>query len=149
MVRDVNVNSDSLKYSQSISVGRHVILSDEPTDVGGNDTGPNPEELLMVSLGACMNITAQMYAERHRWSLEGVKTALSYARVSRQIAVDPGAKIGMVDQIEVEISFSGSLSEDQLERLLEIAGRCPVHRMLALGVQIETKLAGPDFHHPS
>lgn len=149
MVRDVCVDAGSVKYAQTISVGPHVVQSDEPTDVGGNDAGPNPEELLMVSLGACMNMTVQMYAERHRWSLEGVKTDLSYASVPSQISVDPDTKIGVVDQIEVEISFAGNLSEDQLERLLEIAGRCPVHRMLARGVQIETTLVGPDLRHPS
>ena len=144
MPRNVSVDSGPLKYAQTISVGPHVVRSDEPTDRGGKDMGPNPEELLMVSLGACMNITAQMYAERHQWPLEGVKAVLSCARVLAHNPIDSDTKGGLVDRIEVEISFAGNLSEEQQKRLLEIADRCPVHRMLIPKVQIETKLVVPD-----
>jgi putative redox protein len=140
MARTVSVDSAPLKFVQTVSVGPHVFHSDEPTDADGNDAGPNPHELLMASLGVCANMTVQMYAERHQWSLEGVHATVSYARVVAENPADSDAKIGMVDRIEIEISFAGNLSEGQQQRLLQIAGRCPVHRTLVSQVQIDTKL---------
>jgi putative redox protein len=143
MPRNVSVNSGPLKYAQNIAVGPHAFQSDEPSDVGGNDAGPNAHELLMAALGACANITVQMYAQRHQWPLQGVHAAVSYARVLAENPADSDAKIGMVDRIEIKISFVGDLSEEQQSRLLEIATRCPVHRMLVSQVQIQTKLLVP------
>jgi putative redox protein len=144
MPRNVSVDSGPLRYAQTISVGPHTVQSDEPTDRGGDDAGSNPNELLMASLGACMNITAQMYAERHRWPLEGVKAVLSYARVRPHNPIDSDTKIPLADRIDVEISFLGNLSNQQKQRLSEIASRCPIHRMLISKVQIEAKLVDPD-----
>jgi putative redox protein len=143
MPRNVSVNSGPLKYAQNIAVGPHAFQSDEPSDVGGNDAGPNAHELLMAALGACANITVQMYAQRHQWPLQGVHAAVSYARVLAENPADSDAKIGMVERIEIKISFVGDLSEEQQSRLLEIATRCPVHRMLVSQVQIQTKLLVP------
>lgn len=140
MPRNVSVKSGCLKYAQTISAGPHQVHADEPTDQGGSDTGPDPEELLMASLGSCMNITMQMYALKHGWPLAGVKTVLSYARLPAPNPIDSDKKSRMVDRIEVEIVLTGNLAEEQEHRLVEIAGRCPVHRMLAPQVQIETKL---------
>jgi putative redox protein len=147
MSRNVSVDSGPLKYTQRVSVGPHVFHSDEPTDVGGNDTGPTPQELLMASLGACASTTIQMYAERHQWALKGVQTTVSYARVLTENPAHCGAKPGMVDRIEIEISFAGNLSEGQKQRLLEISGKCPVHRLLVSQVQIDTRLLVDDSPH--
>jgi putative redox protein len=84
----------------------------------------------MASLGACANITVKMYAERHQWPLKGVRATVSYSRVLSDNSPDSDAAIGMVDQIGMEISLAGNLSGEQQQRLLEIAQRCPVHRML-------------------
>jgi|SRR5271170_2285737 len=149
MSRNVSVHSGPLTYAQNISVGPHVFQSDEPTDLGGNDAGPNADELLMAALGACANITVQMYAQRKQWPLRGVQAALSYARVLAENSAESGAKIGMVDRIEMEISFVGDLSEEQQQRLFEIAQRCPVHRMLVSQVQIDTRLLVPSSPHHS
>lgn len=143
MPRNVSVSSGPLKYAQTVSVGPHAFHSDEPSDVGGNDAGPDPHELLMASLGACTNITVQMYAQRHQWRLQGVHAAVSYARVLAENPPDSDAKGAMVDQIEMEITFAGDLSEQQQYRLLEIASRCPIHRMLVSQVQIQTRLIVP------
>jgi len=117
-----------------------VFQSDEPTDIGGNDAGPEAHELLMAALGACANITVQMYAERKQWPLQGVQISLSHARVHAEDCAQCDTKAGMVDRIEVEISFTGDLSEEQQRRLLEIADKCPVHRTLVSQTQIDTKL---------
>jgi uncharacterized OsmC-like protein len=105
MSRNVSVHSESLKYPQKICVGSHVFHSDEPIDLGGNDAGPNPDELLMTALGACANITARMYAERKRWPLHEAEATLQYERVHADGNAQPGAKYTAVDQIEMVISF--------------------------------------------
>ena len=139
MARNVSVSSGPLKYAQGVSIGSHVFQADEPVDVGGGDIGPNPQELLMASLGACTSITVQMYAERKQWNLQSVQVDVSYEGVLADNAA-PGATIGMVDQLEMRISLAGDLSEDQRNRLFEIANRCPIHRMLTSGVKIQSRL---------
>jgi putative redox protein len=143
MLRNVTVKFGPLRYAQNISVGPHVFQSDEPTDVGGNDAGPEAHELLMAALGACANITVQMYAERKQWPLQGVQAAVSYARVRAENPADSDAKDGMLGLIDVEIALAGDLSEEQQRRLLEIANKCPVHRLLVSGVQVNTRLLVP------
>jgi putative redox protein len=140
MSRSVFVSSGPVNYAQSISIGPHKLQSDEPPDVGGNDAGPNAQELLMASLGACATITVQMYAERHQWPLKGVRANLSHTRVLAENPGDSGAAIRMVDQLEMEIFLKGDLSDEQRNRLFEIANRCPVHRLLASGVKIQSRL---------
>jgi putative redox protein len=139
MARNVSVSSGPLKYAQAVSVGAHAFQADEPVDAGGGDIGPNPQELLMASLGACTNITAQMYAERHQWPLKGVQSVASYVRVPAEKTPGSDATIGMVDRIELEISFAGGLSQEQKQKLLEIVSRCPIHRMLTSSIQVYTR----------
>ncbi len=110
MRRSVFVSSGQVNYLQNISVGHHVLQSDEPSDTGGKDAAPDPHELLLASLGACTSITAQMYAARKKWPLEGMHVNLSWS----------------TETIEMEISFVGDLSEDQQQRLLEVANRFPI-----------------------
>jgi putative redox protein len=84
-------------------------------------------------------MTVRMYAEQKRWPLESVQVNLSHARVHAEDCAACETKVGMVDRIELWISFTGDLSEDQERRLLEIANKCPVHRTLVSGVQIDAK----------
>ena len=125
MNRSVVVKGGDVCHIQNISVGHHSFLSDEPIDVGGRDAGPNPFELLLAALGSCTSITVRMYADRKGWPLEDVQVRLAFS--------DAG--------IEEEVSLVGDLSEDQYRRLIEIAGRCPVHRTLSSPVPIQTRLA--------
>ena len=140
MARNVWVSSGPLKYAQAISVGSHMFQADEPADVGGGDIGPNPVELLMASLGACTNITAQMYAERHQWPLKGVQSVASYIRALAETTPGCKATIGLPDRIELEISVAGGLSQEQEQKLLEIVSRCPIHRTLSSSIQVCTRL---------
>jgi putative redox protein len=84
-----------------------------------------------------------MYADRKQWPLEGVHVVLSYAKVPAEGRADSDTKLGTVDGIEIGISFDGALSEAQQRRLLEIAGKCPIHRLLSSPVPIQTKLLVP------
>ena len=141
MPRNVSVNSGPVRFVQNISVGPHAFQADEPTANGGNDAGPESRELLLAALGACASITVQMYADRKQWPLEGVQVHLLYVTVSSEGQSD--AKTGTANAIEMGISLSGNLTEDQRRRLLEIAGRCPVHRILTSQVEIRANLLTP------
>ncbi len=140
MYRNVSVDAGQLRYAQNISVGPHVLQADEPVEVGGNDAGSNLYELLMAALGSCASITVRMYSERKEWPLQGVHVDLSWARVHAEDCAQCDTEVRMVDEIELELSFSGDLTEEQQTKLMEIADKCPVHRTLSSRVQIRTQL---------
>src|SRR5262249_55919329 len=123
------------------SVGPHSFPADEPVEAGGRDTGPDPYELLLSALGACVSITLRMYAGRKGWPLEGAEVRLSYARVHADDCADCDGEARRSDGIEVELFLTGDLSQEQRLRLVEIAERCPVHRTLASPMPIQTRLA--------
>src|SRR5262249_55015403 len=130
-----------VRYLQNISVGPHRIRADEPSEWGGNDAGPNPYELLLSALGACTSMTVQMYAARKQWPLQGVHVDLSYAKVHAEDCVKCDTDTRMMDRIEMQITLSGDLSEDQRQRLMEIASHCPVHRTLTSEILIHMREA--------
>jgi uncharacterized OsmC-like protein len=140
MPRSVLVNSGSSPWAQNILIGPHRLAADEPSEFAGNDVGPNPYELLLAALGACTSMTVQMYAKRKQWPLEGVRVSLSYEKIHAEDCAECETKVGMVDRVQVAISFEGDLSDEQRRRLLEIADKCPVHRTLVSRVHIDTKL---------
>jgi putative redox protein len=144
MPRTVIVNSGIVRYAQNISVGPHLLQADEPRDSGGNDVGPNPYELLLSALGACTSMTLCMYAERKQWPLQGVQVRLAHSRIYAEDCAACDTKQGTLNQIDVEISLIGDLSEDQRQRLMAIADRCPIHRTLISEMQIRTTLTVPD-----
>ena len=125
-------------FIQTISVGAHRFQADEPSANGGKDAGPDPHELLLAALGACTSISVQMYADRKQWPLAGVQVELSFVEVP--LEGQSGAKTGTANAIEIGISFAGDLTEDERRRLLAIAGKCPVHRILTSPVEIRTNL---------
>lgn len=124
-----------------ISAGRHRLLADEPEGVG-EDAGPNPYDLLLGALGACTAMTVQLYARRKGWPLAGVAATLEHdkihARDCQDCSSDPEAR---VDVIHLTLSLTGDLTAEQVARLQEIAGRCPVHRTLTGEIKIRTALA--------
>jgi putative redox protein len=120
--------------------GRHALTADEPVAAGGGDAGPGPYELLLMSLGACTSVTVKMYAARKSWPLEGVQVRLRHDRVYERDCEDCENKPAMIDRIDVSVRLIGALSTEQRERLLEIGGKCPVHRTLASGTRIRMEL---------
>jgi len=127
-------------YAQDISVRQHVLRSDEPASVGGEDTGPTPYELLLAALGACTSMTLRMYADRKEWPLEGVRVALEHAKIHAEDCSHCETEKGKIDRIRRDIEVRGDLTEEQRERLLEIADKCPVHRTLSGEIDIASKL---------
>jgi putative redox protein len=104
----------------TVQVREHQFTVDEPLDSGGEDTGPDPQELLAVSLASCTAITMEMYATRKGWDIGHVEVACEYSPAER----------GCPTKFELVLRLPDDLSEERVERLLVIAAKCPVHRAL-------------------
>ena len=118
-------------YAQEISTAGHVVTSDEPQRRGGTNTGPAPFDLMLGSLGACTAITLRMYADRKEWTLGEITVAL---RLLKEGDEPP--------RIERKIGVSEAIDAEQQAKLLEIADKTPVTKMLAAGVPIQTVFEG-------
>ena len=140
--REVVVRGGAAGFAQEIVVGAHRLAADEPTSVGGTDTGPNPYDLLLASLGSCTSMTVALYARRKGWPLEAVTVRLRHSRIHAADCADCETREGMIDRIERDIELAGALTDEQRARLLEIADRCPVHRTLVSEIDIRTRLTG-------
>jgi len=130
-------------YRTAIQAGRHSLVSDEPQDVGGDDSGPTPYDLLLSALGSCTGMTLRMYADRKEWPLDETIVRLSHEKIHADDCENCETEEGRVDRIEREIEVRGDLSEDQRDRLLEIANKCPVHRTLHNEVSVQSTLRRP------
>ena len=107
-------------FRQTIKIRDHSLTVDEPTDQGGEDTGPSPQELLAASLASCTAITMEMYAQRKGWDVGDVEVACDYTPAER----------GCPTRFNLVMRFPDSLSDEMVERLRVIAAKCPVHRTL-------------------
>jgi len=125
-------------FDQIMLDGRHAVRADEPASAGGADAGPNPYELLLMSLGSCTSMTVQLYAARKKWPLEQVVVRLRQERVQVEDCADCEKPDAMVHRIEKTIELIGALDEEQRKRLREIADHCPVHKTLTSKIVIET-----------
>ena len=128
MPTSVSVFLGPADFPTLVTARQHEIRADEPPEKGGMDTGPEPFELLLASLGACTAITLRMYARRKGWPLEGVQVEAGFDQ-------EQGQRL-----IRMSLSVTGELSSEQRTRLLQIANACPVHKALTTGVMIETQL---------
>ncbi|UCF36697.1 MAG: OsmC family protein [Acidobacteriota bacterium] len=129
-MRKVTVESTPSPYTLKISTDAHQWSGDEPADLGGADKGPSPYELLLSSVGACTAITVQMYARRKEWPLESISVELDHRKMKAEECPDCTSTAGFVSEISLKISLKGDLSEEQRERILSIAEKCPVKKTL-------------------
>lgn len=129
------------KLAQSIRFGRLTVVADEPLEAGGEDRGPGPYDLLLGALGACTAMTLQLYARRKGWLLERVHVHLSHTRIHADDCAECETKDGYLDEIRKDITVSGPLTEEQRQRLLEIADKCPVNQTLKREVRIVASMA--------
>lgn len=129
-------------FSQYLLDGRHRLTADEPVAVGGDDLGPGPYELLLMSLGACTSMTLRMYARQHGWPLDRVIVRLTHNRSYAKDCAECETRAGMLDELDRGIEILGALDETQAARLMEIADKCPVHRTLTGQIRITTRRGG-------
>lgn len=108
------------KLKQDIEIGGHRLTADEPADHGGTDAGPSPQELLAASLASCTAITMEMYANRKGWDVGEVVVDVTYEPAQR----------GSPTKFHMDVQLPKELPEEQREKLMTIAAKCPVHRTL-------------------
>jgi putative redox protein len=123
-----SATSSSAKYRTELNTGRHQFFADEPADIGGSDSAPAPDELLEAALASCSVITIQMYAERKNWPLQKAAVKVTLERTKERTI------------IYREVMVEGELSEEQQQRLLQIAKLCPVSKTLSGNIEMLSDL---------
>jgi putative redox protein len=121
---------DQSRYKTKIFAGGHLIYADEPKTMGGTDEGMSPGALLLASLGSCTAITVRMYADRKEWPLEGITIHL---------AICEEEEMSKETTISRKIEFTGELSDEQRQRLMAIADKCPIHKILSNPIKVLTE----------
>ena len=124
----ISASIDRTHYKTTIKSSNNSIIADEPADIGGQDMGFSPEELLASALGSCICITLRMYADRKAWALENVNVDVVFER-------DVQANTSRFTRY---IQISGNLSEEQKNRLMAIADKCYIHKTLTSPIEIMT-----------
>ncbi len=117
-------------YKHEIDIRNHTVIADEPASHGGEDSGPNPQELLAASLASCTAITIEMYARRKGWDIGEVAVDVDYEPAQR----------GSPTRFRMDVRLPKELPEDQRERLMQIAAKCPVHRTLEGEVMFDERV---------
>jgi uncharacterized OsmC-like protein len=123
-------------YQTRIDTGDLALIGDEPVESGGDGLGPNPYELLLAALGHCTVLTMLLYARRKGWAVNGVSVRASHERLLVAEEIDGEVIRKKAERIVQEIALQGNLDEEQRTRLIEIAGKCPVHRTMTGDLEI-------------
>jgi putative redox protein len=123
-------------YQTRIDTGDLAFIGDEPESSGGDGLGPGPYDLLLAALGHCTVLTILLYARRKGWPVEGVSARASHERLVLEEESDGEIVRRKVERILQEITLEGALDEAQRTRLMEIAGKCPVHRTITGELEI-------------
>lgn len=124
---DITVHRGSGKLQHIIDIGAHRLLTDTSVANGGEDSGPEPHDLLAAALGACTALTVTLYARHKQWDLRDIEVRVAH-----------GQKDG-VYELRRYIRYIGELDAEQRERLTGIANKCPVHKTLSGQFRIETE----------
>jgi putative redox protein len=140
MATVVRTKTGSGKFVQDITTGGHQLIGDEPKASGGNDAGPSPYDFLLTALGTCTSMTVKMYADFKKIPLEQVTVTLNYDKVHAQDCENCENDTALMDHIDRKIELKGTLTDEQRDKLLEIANKCPVHRTLTSKILITTEL---------
>ncbi len=130
--RSVTAHLDGIPYTTRIVAGEHTVIADEPLDQGGQNAGTKPHELLLGALASCIAITLKMYAARKEWDTGAIHVDVRMDRT--QTGRDVSTKMA------ISLSFGNDLPQEQRDRLLQIAGSCPVHRTLSSPIEMTASL---------
>ena len=137
---EVMANLGEEGFTTQLIAGKHHFIADEPEDFGGSDLGPTPYELVSSGLAACTSMTIQMYARRKKWKVDNVETHVSYSKKHASDCENCEDEKSKIDSFEREIVIKGDLDEKQINRLLQIANKCPVHKTLSTEGEITTSV---------
>jgi putative redox protein len=118
------------RLKHDVEIREHSLVADEAEDNGGDDTGPNPQELLAASLASCTAITMEMYADRKGWDIGELEVNVNYEPAHR----------GSPTKFAMEVRLPKEMPEEQRERLMQIAAKCPVHRTLEGEVMFDERV---------
>jgi putative redox protein len=124
---EVKTHRGTGPLQQVIEIGRHTILTDVGVDVGGEDSGPEPHDILAAALAACTTLTVTLYAKRKGWALDEIKVAIQHGQEGDTYA------------LHRQIDYIGQLSVEEKARLTDIANKCPVHKTLSGKIAITTE----------
>ena len=138
LVGHLNLVEDN--FTTKIQMKNHNMIADEPISVGGDDFGPSPYQLLYASLAACTTMTLKMYADRKQWDLQEVFVYISHSKKKNTELGIELEKPTRIDYITKKLKFVGNLTDEQKQRLKEIAAKCPVHKTLASQVVFESEV---------
>lgn len=134
----VAVTKDS--YTTQVSTPSHMGLTDEPVELGGQNKGPSPYDLLMGALASCTSITLRMYINRKGWDVKRIRVRVNFSRVYEEDCESSTSVKKKIDVFERIIHIEGDIDSKKQERILEIADRCPVHLSLENGAKIKTRI---------
>jgi len=137
---EVVVRGNATGFLQEVVSGNHHLRADEPVTVGGADAAPSPYDYLLIALGVCTSMTAGLYARRKQLPLENITVSLWHSRIHAQDCAECLTREGMLDRIDTEIELTGPLTTEQRAKLIEIAGKCPVHRSLKSEIDIQLRV---------
>ena len=127
-------------FRTEVTAGPHHFVLDEPSDAGGTGEGPTPYDMLASALGGCTVMTLHFYAKREKLPLEGVDVTVTHDRQHAKDCADCTTASGYIHRFRVEIHLHGTLSEEQKQKLLSIAGRCPVKKTLTSEIKVDEVL---------
>ena len=119
-------------YTTRMTAKQHVVIADEPLEVGGNDEGAAPGDFLCMSLASCKVITLRMYAQRKNWKIESIKVTVNLVKGAN---MDSGN-----NTFYCTLELTGDLTNEQKTRMLEISRACPIHKLLAKPSDILSEL---------
>lgn len=135
---EVVVDEHNHQFTRRVYSDTHFWLADEPQAVGGDNLGPDPYEHLLAALGTCTSMTIRMYANRKGIPLEDVRVQLNHQRIHSKDCADCEQVNGHIDILDRRITLKGDLTDEQRQRLMEIANKCPVHKTLTGKIEITT-----------
>jgi uncharacterized OsmC-like protein len=136
VLEEVTVRGNAAGFLQEVKVRNHQFKVDEPVNFGGTATAPDPYDYLLAGLGACTSMTVGYYARREKIPLENITVTLRHSRIHADDCEHCDTKVGMLDRIDLDLQLTGNLTPEQRAKLMEIAGKCPVHRTLKSEIDI-------------
>jgi len=131
IIASVEAENHGRNYETKITAGRHQFLADELPDLGGADLGPDPFHYLCGALASCTVITLRMYVQRKGWNVQNIKAQVRLEKESDDVSGN--------HTYHTTLTYTGSLTDEQRDRLLYIAKACPIHRLISKAGEIETQ----------